>query len=271
MNDSTPKMPLDVKGAGAPLVLVGGGLTGWRSWEPHQARLAGSRRVARAQPLAVQLGLDGVALPPGYSVAMESRALAAAIDTAFSPGAIDLAAWSYGAEIALDYALDHRERVRTLTLIEPPAFWVLDATGAGDDESARASREMRALYKTMTGDVSEEQLAVFVRQAGLCPPDKSPSELPQWATWVEHRRSLRTGDAAWSHSDAAERLRAFDRPVLLVKGTGSAHFLHRILDGLARSLPRARAIELPGGHAPNLVAFDAFLEAMAAFQRQDGA
>jgi pimeloyl-ACP methyl ester carboxylesterase len=126
---------------------------------------------------------------------------------------------------------------------------------------------MHALYRQMTGDVTEDQLAAFVCQAGLCPPGKSPKELPPWPSWVEHRRSLRTGDAAWAHHDTAARLRGFDRPVLLVKGTGSSHFLHRIVDGLAATLPHAKLIELPGGHAPNLVSADAFLDAMAEFQR----
>jgi pimeloyl-ACP methyl ester carboxylesterase len=115
--------------------------------------------------------------------------------------------------------------------------------------------------------VTEDQLALFVCQAGLCPPGKSPKELPQWPVWVKHRRSLRTGDAPWAHTDNVARLRAFGKPVLLVKGTGSAYFLHRIEDGLAKTLPRAQMIELPGGHAPNVVAMDAFLDQMAAFQR----
>jgi pimeloyl-ACP methyl ester carboxylesterase len=259
------KTQLFVKGSGAPLVLVGGGLTGALSWVPHQERLAIARTVARAQPLAVQLGLDDAPLPPDYSVKLESRALAAALDDAFAPGPIDLAAWSYGAAITLDLALDHPERVRTLTLIEPPAFWVLDAAGTADAETARESAELHALYRAMTGDVSEAQLGAFVRQAGLVPPGESPTALPAWPSWVEHRRSLRTGDAPWLHADTAARLLAFDRPVLLVKGIGSSHFLHRIVDGLARTLPRARLVELPGGHAPNIVAMDAFLAHLTGF------
>jgi pimeloyl-ACP methyl ester carboxylesterase len=267
MNATTKKMQLDVKGTGAPLVLVGGGLTGALSWVPHQSRLAATRAVGRAQPLAVQYGLDDAPLPSGYGVRMESDALAAAIDTNFARGPIDLAAWSYGGEITLDYALNHPERVRTLTLIEPPAFWVLEATGTADLETRRASDALHALYQTMTGDVTEDQLASFVGQAGLCPPDTSPKDLPQWPVWVQHRRSLRTGDAPWAHKDDAARLRAFDKPVLLVKGTGSAYVLHRISDALAKTLPRAQTIELPGGHAPNIASMDVFLERMAVFQR----
>lgn len=261
------KMQTHVAGEGRPVLLVGGGLTGWKSWEPHQARLAATRRVARLQPIAVQFGLENRRLPAGYSIDMESEALAAAAAD-FGAEPIDVVAWSYGAYIALDFALDHPERVRTLTLIEPPAMWVLSETGTGGAETEGESREMRALYATMTDDVTEAQLATFTRHAGLVPPGGEPEKLPSWPSWVEHRRSLRTGDAIWAHHDRASRLLAFDRPVLLVKGTGSSHFLHRIIDGLAANLPDARVIELPGGHAPQIVAMDRFLAALTAFQDQ---
>lgn len=180
---------------------------------------------------------------------------------------MDLVAWSYGALIALDFALDHPERVRTLTLIEPPTFWVLSATGRMDSQSQREATELRTLHDTMKDDVSEEQLARFLTQAGLCPPGKRPQDLPLWPAAVHHRRSLRIGDAVFGHQDRADRLRAFPRPVLLFKGVGSSHFLHRIVDVLAETLPRAEVVELPGGHAPQLAAPEQFLDRLGAFQR----
>src|SRR5512146_282887 len=57
-NDPMAKMQLDAKGHGEPVVLVGGGLTGWESWIPHQQRLAASRQAIRANPIAVQYGLE---------------------------------------------------------------------------------------------------------------------------------------------------------------------------------------------------------------------
>jgi pimeloyl-ACP methyl ester carboxylesterase len=263
----TIAMKIDVQGpaVGTPVVMVGGGLTGWLSWAPHQARLAERRRAARAQPLSVEYGLEKRRLPEGYSIDRESDALAEGLAQAELAGPIDLVAWSYGAEIALDFALDHPERVHTLTLIEPPAFWVLDATDTNDDQSRRESAAMRELYATMTDDVTEDQLAAFVAGAGLCPPGTEPRDLPQWPLWVEHRRSLLTGFAAWDHADSAERLRAFSPPVLLVKGTGSSHFLHRIIDALAATVPNVEVLELPGGHAPQIVAMDAFLDRLASF------
>lgn len=259
------KMQLQASGDGPPIVLIGGGLTGWLSWIPHQERLASSRRVARAQPLVVQLGLENSPVPAGYSVDLESAALKAAVDAFSSEEPIDLAAWSYGGFVALDYALDHPERVRTLTLIEPPAFWVLQA--ADDPAYEREWENVRPLAESLREDVTEADLEAFVRFASLCPPDMRPQDLPQWPVWVEHRRSLRGQfDAAFSHRDNLDRLREFDLPVLLVKGRGSTPGLHRVIDVLSKNLPNARVLELDGGHAPHIVEMDRFLDELLRFQ-----
>lgn len=263
------RMRLDVRGDGEPLVLVGGGLTGWLSWVPHQDRLAATRRVARAQLLNVQLGLEGRPLPPDYSVALESAALAAGIDAAGLTGAIDLVAWSYGAVVTLNLALDRPERVRTLTLIEPPAFWVLESTSQLDDRSRRERADLKALHDEMRGAVTEDQLERFLLLAGFSPPGASLRSLPQWPGWSRHRQSLLQGPALFAHHDDAARLRGFPLPVLLFKGTGSSYFLHRIIDTLAATLPKAQVAELPGGHAPQLAAMDDFLRLLRDFQAHD--
>src|SRR5690606_28116565 len=100
-------------------------------------------------------------------------------------------------------------------------------------------------------------------------PGTRPQELPQWPLWLQHRRSLRHQfDVEFGHRDTVDRLRAFDRPVLLVKGRGSTPALRRIVDTLAAALPRVRVLELDGGHAPHLVERDRFLEALAALHAE---
>lgn len=126
------KMNCEVIGKGMPLVLVGGGLTGWASWEPFVKDLAEKRTVIRVQLLGVQFGLEDSPLPEDYSVKTESGALAATLDSLGYTEPIDIVAWSFGAFTSLDFALDHPDRIRTLTLIEPPAIWVLHVTGKWD-------------------------------------------------------------------------------------------------------------------------------------------
>lgn len=90
------RMKAHVIGSGPPLVLIGGGLTGWKSWQPHSEQLAATRTVARLQLLSVQYGLEDRPLPDGYSTKTESAALGAALDSLGWYEPLDLVAWSYG-------------------------------------------------------------------------------------------------------------------------------------------------------------------------------
>jgi len=276
------KMLTKVSGIGAPLVLVPGGVTGWLDWELHTKRLKATRKVIRVQLLNVQYGLENRPLPPGYSVKMESRALKAAIDGLGLDTRCDIAAWSHGALVALDYALDNVERIRSLTLIEPPAWWALRSLREGDSQGTFYIREVgramgqgdvvadhaTSLPDIGRDDVSEDVLEQFLYAIGICAQGQSARSLSQWPVWVRHRQSLRGAFAPVEHDDVLERLRMFTRPVLLVKGTGSVPFLHRVIDALATQLPRSRVVEIPRGHAPQIVSMDRFLKQMEEFQTE---
>jgi pimeloyl-ACP methyl ester carboxylesterase len=260
--EKTLKMQTKVQGQGDPIVLVPGGLTGWLSWNPHVQSLRVNRKTIQVQLLNVQYGLEQSPLPSGYSVKMESRALKESMDELGFLTALDIMAWSFGGEVTLDYALDNPSRVRSLVLIEPPAYWALRKAGKLDDEA----KENEEILSTFKGDVSEEKLEQFARVVGLIPPGQPLRNLPQWPLWVQHRLSLRNNPAVIEHDDELKRLRSFEPPVLLVKGTGSAKFLHQIIDVLAAELPHARITEMPAGHAPHIVSMDRFLKEVAEFQ-----
>jgi len=97
-------MQSDLSGAGAPLVVIGGGLTGWARWKPLLPRLTPGRRVILLQPLNVEFGLESL-LPLDYSVRMESEALKATLDSLALNAPVDLIAWSFGALATLDFVL----------------------------------------------------------------------------------------------------------------------------------------------------------------------
>ena len=195
-------MQADIAGKGSTVILVPGGLTGWLSWKPHAERLASNRKVVRVQLLNVQFGLENRPLPPDYSVKMESRALAGTIDSLHLEKKLDLVAWSYGAEVTLDYALDNPDRVRTLTLIEPPALWVLRAKGTLDADT----RKVIALLETRLDTVTESDLETFAQNVGLLRPSEKGSTLPQWHIWMKHRFSLRNNPFAIAHTHDTARL-----------------------------------------------------------------
>jgi pimeloyl-ACP methyl ester carboxylesterase len=217
--------------------------------------------VVRVQLLAVDYGLRGVPLPGVYSLETESQALSRTLETAGIKQA-DFAGWSYGAETLLDFALDHPEVVRTLTIIEPPAFWVLRGQGRLSPAAVEFQETMRSFGPQ---EISEDQLARFVHFAGFVPPNVLPQSTPQWPTWVQHRQSLRNGDAAFRHQDSIERVRRFRSPVLLFTGVGSPDYFADIVNTLGQEFPNARVHVLPGAHALHIVSIAAFLEIFETF------
>jgi pimeloyl-ACP methyl ester carboxylesterase len=251
------KMQSEATGQGTPLVLVPGGLTGWVSWIPFAERLSANRKVIRVQLISVQLGLEGRPLPDGYSPATEKLALAETLEGMGLTKPVDLAAWSYGAEVTLDFAADHPEWVRTLTLIEPAAFWTMPSL---DEDTKRRIENDRQLSRD---DITEDALVDFLVGTALLPPDQDARALPQWPTWSRHRQSLRAVASIAEYQADRSRLAKVTAPTLLVKGSDSVDFHRQIVDDLAAQLPNARLREWPGGHAPHIVSMEPFLQAMA--------
>jgi pimeloyl-ACP methyl ester carboxylesterase len=263
MND-TFKLQVKVKGEGTPILLVPGGLTGWKSWEPFVEIFSSqNREVISVQLLSVEYGLENKQLPYNYSVRTESRALAATLDSLGYKSPIDIVAWSFGALTSLDFALDHPDRVRTLTLIEPPAFWVLRENGQLDIQS----RNTMNFFESLHGNITDDMLEGFLKEAGFVKPGESPRDLPQWQQWLPFKQSLSNCPSVVTQRDDLNRLQKLKSPVLLVKGTGSSLFFHKIIEGLDSGLPNSRVIELPGGHALHIVSRERFLLELENFQK----
>ncbi|HLN56767.1 MAG TPA: alpha/beta hydrolase [Bacteroidales bacterium] len=253
----------DIRGKGDPLILAPGGLTGWKSWEPFvDYFLSQQKEVIRVQLLSVQYGLENRNLPDDYSVKTESRALNSTLSDLRIKTPVDIIGWSFGAFVCLDFALDNPEKTGTLTLIEPPALWVLHGKGGVDLQT----QELIKFFESLNGDITEEMLSAFLEKVGFTPGGESPRDLPQWHQWLPYKQSLRNSVAVASHRDDLNRLRNLKSPVLLVKGTGSAPFLHEIIDGLYSCLPNSTVVEMAGGHAPHIVSREQFLEEWKKFK-----
>ena len=93
------------------------------------------------------------------------------------------------------------------------------------------TRQTLSFFESLHGNITDDMLAVFLQEAGLAKPGQSPRDLPQWPQWLPFKQSLRNNPAVITHNDEMKRLQDFKSPVLLVKGTGSAQFLHKIIDG----------------------------------------
>lgn len=251
-------LTFDDQGSGEPIILVPGGMTGWVSWIPHQRLLANRHRVIRVQPIHNELGSAGVPGDPAYTDQTERESLRLTFD-ALELASAHVAAWSAGGRAALEFAMAHPERVRTLTLIEPEVLWVLEQLGESTDEVAH---ELEMMDRLFGRPVTEDELAEFLVAAGIAPSMEPVREHPNWERWIEHRTTL-----SWQSSRLARPDRRIDElsgvthPTLLVKGTASTELSRRMVDVLRERLPHATVVELEGGHASHIESIDAFIQA----------
>lgn len=257
-------MQYEVTGSGSPIVLVPGGLTGWLSWEPHAKILSENHTVIRVQLISVQWGNEDKMLPDDYTIKTESNSLKETLDSLGYNYPVDIVGWSFGAFTSLMFAIDNPKRVRTLTLIEPPALWVLRKDGKLDEKTEKE----REFFITLQGDITEDMLAKFLMHAGFIKPGEDARKIPQWSKWINFKRSLRNSLTVANYRDDLNKLRKLNVPVLLVKGTGSSDWLHRVIDTLGENLPNSKVLELPEGHGPHLVSMKEFLTELDKFQKE---
>jgi pimeloyl-ACP methyl ester carboxylesterase len=242
--DGPLQLQTRVLGQGTAVVLLGGGLLGADGWGQVPQVLARTRRVFNLQSLAVQYGLEDRALPSGYSIRTEVDALRRTLESK-GLADVDIIGMSHGGVIAIVYGLDDPRRVRTLTLIEPPAFWMLRNHGRDD----KGAREMQELVSSLRGgSVGEEHVERFRCLLGDCAGGRSARQLPQWPQWVKYRNSLRGLYAVGDYNDDPARLRRLTMPALIVTGAQTVAFHRAMNEALLRTLPHAEALELGAGH-----------------------
>jgi len=267
-NGSTANAPLQLQtrvlGSGNPVILLGGGLLGADGWGGVPSLLAKTHRVINAQSLAVQYGLDGKPLPVSYELRTEVDALRASLDST-QVDVADIIGMSHGGVIGLVFALENPRRVRTLTLIEPPAFWVLPNHGY-DDAGARQMQEFVSSLRHTT--ITEAHVERFRCLLGDCASGRSVRQAPQWNQWVQYRNSLRGLHTIGEYKDDPSRLRALVIPTLVVNGAETVAFHRAINAVLIRTLPRAEAFELTGGHNSPAAAPDYFVAEWLKFQER---
>jgi len=259
-----PRLPYEIRGSavGPPIVLVPGGLSGWDSWKPHAEILSQRHKVIRVQLLNMAFAEEGRTPGPGYSLRSESDALKNTLDSLWL-GKIDLVGWSHGGAVSLDFALNHTDMVRTLTLIEPAAYWVGSGHKAYDDEK----KTFAELFKSFHDPPTEEDLIGFVKLNHLAPPGKDPRELPKWPVWNSLKTSLLSLHTVIEHTDDIARLRKLrEMPMLLVKGKDSVGFNPGGTDLISEYTGgKAHMLVLPDSHVCHIVAMDQFIGALEKF------
>ncbi|HEU4807265.1 MAG TPA: alpha/beta hydrolase, partial [Homoserinimonas sp.] len=251
----------DERGVGEPVVLIPGGLTGWLSWMPHQERLADRYRAIRVQPIHNELGSAGVPGDLEYTVEIERESLRLTLD-ALGLDDAHLAGWSGGGKAALEFAIQYPDRVRSLTLVEPAAYWILEKLGDSPQEVERINSLVHGLFGRQ---VTEGDLADFLELAGFVESASDAPSHPNWNRWLTHRMALSWQGEQLDHPDrTVEDVARIDCPTLLTKGTRTSDWLKRVVDVLGERMTDATVVEFEGDHAHHIQSMDAFLEALEA-------
>ena len=255
------------RGEGEPVVLIPGGLTGWLSWIPHQERLASRYRMIRVQPIHNELGSAGLPGDPSYTAETEREALRLTFD-ALGLSDAHLVGWSGGGKAALEFAIEYPDRVRSLALVEPAAYWILEQLGDRLDDVTRVNSLVHGLFGRQ---VTESDLSEFLEVAGFVKRAEEARSHPNWARWLPHRMALSWQGEALDHpARSVEELAKIACPTLLFKGTVTSDWLRQLVDVLGERLPDASIVELEGDHACHIESIDAFLDALEAHLRSSG-
>ncbi len=253
------RLAYEVLGEGEPLALLNGVMMTMTSWGLQTRELATQHRVL-LHDFRGQLKSER---PPGpYSLKLHASDFAALLDH-LGIDSIHLVGTSYGGEVAMEFAIDHPDRVRSLTLIAC-------VSEVGEELRVKIERWMRmarqdrdSLYQeTLADNYSSE----FV------------TEHPELIAAATER--LRGFDDDWFRAlidlcgsfqtlDRSPRLATIRRPVLVVAAELDTLKPPRYSEIIASRIPGAELQVIKGaGHAVVIERPAEINEAIAAFIRR---
>jgi pimeloyl-ACP methyl ester carboxylesterase len=164
----------------------------------------------------------------------------------------------------LAWAVRHPEQVRSLTLVEPTCFGLLDEASLGGD-AGPALRGLRALTGRLSaGLVEPDDVAEYAERSAMAEPGEDARSHFRWPDWLTNRQALALEEILMSDGPTRAQLRMLAVPTVLVIGDRTAAHHRAVVDLLAELLPSAVEMELAGGHACHLEGLDRFRSILTA-------
>ena len=201
-------------GAGEPLLLIHGGHGGWYHWMRNVEAFAAHARV-----IAPDLPGFGRSTTPQreFSLAVAADELFALLDR-LGIGETDIAAFSFGACVAAQMAVQSPQRVRSLAIVNPAGMGPVSARLA--DAQASASRAAKA--EGLVAGVRVSLAQIMLSDAALVTPGLC-------RVVADHVRATRVLTRPIARSNPTrgllERVRA---PVWLALGSRDPHQAHEL-------------------------------------------
>lgn len=246
----------EVEGTGEPVLFLHAGVADLTMWDDQVAALRGAYRVIRYD-------LRGFGRTETEAVSFSNRADIAAVLDHVGERSAHVVGLSRGGVIALDFALEHPDRVRSL---------VVAAGGIGGYESpAEASASVweepeRYLEARDWDAIAEWETAYWADGPGQ-PKDRVPEVRARVHEWVltNYRAEKEEGEPQPLRPPAIERLGDLRAPLLVLAGTLDDPGTLDSSRHLAQLVPGARLEELETAHMINLEAPERFNRVLREF------
>ena len=234
------------KGNGIPVVLIHGGLADYREWNPQIERISSHYRVV-AYSRRYNYPNNNAEILPDHSAIVEARDLAALLDE-LKLERVHIVGYSYGALTALFFATEHPERVRSLTLAEPPILGWLNQIPGGQAELDRFMQTMwRPAGEAFQKGEPERALRIACDYfSGKGSYDQVPAEFRQsLMDNIREWKALTTSRDAFPPL-SRDVVRNLKFPILLITGEKTLAPLRMINDALNQLLRNAKQVTIPG-------------------------
>jgi 3-oxoadipate enol-lactonase len=237
------RISYEVAGAGEPVVFVHAGVANLRMWDAEAAALRDAYRVIR-------LDTRGYGETETEAVEYSDRADIAALLDHLSEPAAHVVGLSRGGMIALDFALEYPERVRSLVVAAGGVRGYEPPEGLPPETWEAPERMWEA--KDWDG-LAEWETAFWADGPGQ-PPDRVPHVRAKVHDWVlaNYRAGKEEGKAQALDPPANARLDDLRAPLLVLLGTLDEPETNASMRHLAAAVPGARLEELESAHMLNL-------------------
>ncbi len=232
---TTTELAVHEWGSGSPVLLVHGSLaTAPEEW-PAQLPLAdeGYHLIA---PDRRGYGDSSAAVGEDYLV--DADDLVPLLEETHGDGGVHLVGHSYGGLSAMVVAARHPDSVRSLALLEPPAFV------ATRNQPAAKALEDRIRFMWDDDDPDSEWLLRFLEVIGTDRDDLPPGLVDQILDMVP---VMRNGRPDWDDELPIAELAAAPFPILVASGGHSGGF-EAMSDELATQLGASRVVAEGAGH-----------------------
>jgi pimeloyl-ACP methyl ester carboxylesterase len=234
-------------GCGETVALIHASASSSGQWRSLTAMLAGDCRVVA--PDLYGYGESGTWSGAGPFALADEAAL---VQAALPAGAVHIVGHSYGGAVALRLALQQPRRVRSLVLIEPVAFHLLNEQAA-HEERRQLLRELRnvasRIAKATANGNYRGAMARFVDYWNGAGAWKGLDPLLQADLALRVPKIALDFWAAMTEPTAPSDYRRIKAPALVLRGSASPAPARRIAEFVARNLPRSRLQTIEGaGH-----------------------